>query len=50
MTDAGRQLENYRRILEISKQLNSTLEYRALLQQIVAAVVEVLKVEAATTR
>lgn len=48
MTDAGRQLENYRRILEISKQLNSTLEYRALLQQIVAAVVEVLKVEAAT--
>lgn len=48
MTDAGRQLEDYRRILEISKQLNSTLEYRALLQQIVAAVVEVLKVEAAT--
>lgn len=48
MTDAARQLENYRRILEISKQLNSTLEYRALLQQIVAAVVEVLKVEAAT--
>jgi signal transduction histidine kinase len=48
MADAGTQLENYRRILEISKQLNSTLEYRALLQQIVAAVVEVLKVEAAT--
>lgn len=48
MTDSARQLENYRRILEISKQLNSTLEYRALLQQIVAAVVEVLKVEAAT--
>jgi signal transduction histidine kinase len=48
MTNAGQQLENYRRILEISKQLNSTLEYRALLQQIVAAVVEVLKVEAAT--
>lgn len=48
MSDAAQQLENYRRILEISKQLNSTLEYRALLQQIVAAVVEVLKVEAAT--
>lgn len=48
MADAATQLENYRRILEISKQLNSTLEYRALLQQIVAAVVEILKVEAAT--
>lgn len=48
MADAAQQLENYRRILEISKQLNSTLEYRALLQQIVAAVVEVLRVEAAT--
>ncbi|MBK8134437.1 MAG: GAF domain-containing sensor histidine kinase [Chloroflexi bacterium] len=48
MADAVQQLENYRRILEISKQLNSTLEYRALLQQIVAAVVEVLRVEAAT--
>lgn len=49
MADAtSDQLENYRLILEISKQLNSTLEYRTLLQHIVVAVVEVLKVEAAT--
>lgn len=41
-------LEAYRRILDISKQLNSTLEYGALLQQIVAAVVEILNVEAAS--
>ncbi len=41
-------LEAYRRILDISKQLNSTLEYGALLQQIVASVVEILNVEAAS--
>lgn len=47
-TSLEHKLEAYRRILDISKQLNSTLEYGALLQQIVAAVVEILNVEAAS--
>lgn len=46
MAHAAQQLEDYRKILEITKQLNSTLEYRSLLQQIVLAVVDVVKVEA----
>lgn len=45
-TTLEQRLNAYRRILDISKQLNSTLEYGALLQQIVAAVVEILNVEA----
>ena len=47
-TTLEQKLDAYRRILDISKQLNSTLEYGALLQQIVASVVEILNVEAAT--
>lgn len=47
-TSLEQKLEAYRRILDISKQLNSTLEYGALLQQIVASVVEILNVEAAS--
>ncbi|MCU0474592.1 MAG: GAF domain-containing sensor histidine kinase [Anaerolineae bacterium] len=47
-TTLEQRLNAYRRILDISKQLNSTLEYGALLQQIVAAVVEILNVEAAS--
>lgn len=46
MADAEQQIEDYRKILEITKHLNSTLEYRTLLQQIVLAVVDVIKVEA----
>lgn len=41
-------LENYRRIIEISRQLNSTLEHRSLLQQIISAVTEILNTEAAS--
>ena len=47
-TTLEQKLDAYRRILDISKQLNSTLEYGALLQQIVASVVEILNVEAAS--
>lgn len=47
-TSLEQKLDAYRRILDISKQLNSTLEYGALLQQIVASVVEILNVEAAS--
>jgi signal transduction histidine kinase len=41
-------VENYRRIIEISRQLNSTLEHRVLLQQIISAVTEILNTEAAS--
>lgn len=41
-------VENYRRIIEISRQLNSTLEHRSLLQQIISAVTEILQTEAAS--
>lgn len=41
-------VENYRRIIEISRQLNSTLEHRMLLQQIISAVTEILNTEAAS--
>lgn len=41
-------LQNYQRIIEISRQLNSTLEHRALLQQIISAVIEILNTEAAS--
>jgi signal transduction histidine kinase len=48
VTQVEQTLENYRRILEISKQLNSNLEYRTLLHQIVTIVVEILNVEASS--
>jgi signal transduction histidine kinase len=48
VTDTTTMLENYRRIIEISRQLNSTLEHRALLQQIISAVTEILNTEAAS--
>lgn len=41
-------LEHYERIIEISRQLNSTLDHRTLLRQIIAAVTEILKTEAAS--
>lgn len=41
-------LEHYERIIEIGRQLNSTLDHRTLLMQIVAAVTEILKTEAAS--
>lgn len=41
-------LEHYERIIEISRQLNSTLDHRTLLRQIVSAVNEILKTEAAS--
>ncbi len=41
-------MRNYERILDISRQLNSTLEHRPLLQQIVAAVTEIIDTEAAS--
>ncbi len=46
--DANSLLQNYQRIIEISRQLNSTLEHRPLLQQIISAVLEILKTEAAS--
>jgi signal transduction histidine kinase len=46
--DVNSLLQNYQRIIEISRQLNSTLEHRALLQQIISAVIEILKTEAAS--
>lgn len=48
MTDSQRIITNYERILEIARQLNSTLEHRALLQQIISAVTEILQTEAAS--
>jgi signal transduction histidine kinase len=47
-TDVKTLLGNYRRIIEISRQLNSTLEHRSLLQQIISAVTEILNTEAAS--
>lgn len=47
-TDATQQLANYERIIEISRQLNSTLEHRSLLQQIISAVTEIVGTEAAS--
>lgn len=47
-TDAAQQLANYERIIEISRQLNSTLEHRSLLQQIISAVTEIVGTEAAS--
>lgn len=47
-TDAARLLSHYERIIEISRQLNSTLEHRSLLQQIISAVTEILHTEAAS--
>jgi len=41
-------LEHYERIIEISRQLNSTLDHKTLLRQIVDAVNEILKTEAAS--
>lgn len=41
-------LEHYERIIEISRQLNSTLDHRTLLRQIASAVNEILKTEAAS--
>jgi signal transduction histidine kinase len=46
--DVNLLLQNYQRIIEISRQLNSTLEHRALLQQIISAVIEILNTEAAS--
>jgi signal transduction histidine kinase len=46
--DTNLLLQNYQRIIEISRQLNSTLEHRALLQQIISAVIEILNTEAAS--
>lgn len=42
------QLKNYERLLDISRQLNSTLEHRTLLQHIIDAVVEIIHTEAAS--
>lgn len=47
-TNAAQQLANYERIIEISRQLNSTLEHRSLLQQIISAVTEIVGTEAAS--
>lgn len=49
-TPAGKAmlLAHYERIIEISKQLNSTLDQRSLLQQIVAAASELIDTEAAS--
>lgn len=41
-------LANYERIIEISRQLNSTLDHRTLLRQIISAVTEILQTEAAS--
>lgn len=41
-------LVSYKRIIEISRQLNSTLEHRSLLTQIINAVTEILQTEAAS--
>jgi GAF domain-containing protein len=46
--DAARLIADYERILEIGRQINSTLEHRALLQQIISAVTEILDTEAAS--
>ncbi len=48
MTDAAQLLANYERIIEISRQLNSTLEHRSLLHQIISAVTEIVGTEAAS--
>jgi len=47
-TDAAQLLANYERIIEISRQLNSTLEHRSLLHQIISAVTEIVGTEAAS--
>jgi len=49
-TPAGKAmlLAHYERIIEISKQLNSTFDQRSLLQQIVAAATELIDTEAAS--
>ncbi len=46
--DLKEQLANYERIIEISRQLNSTLEHKALLKQIISAVLEIVRTEAAS--
>lgn len=47
-TEAARLIADYERILEIGRQINSTLEHRSLLQQIMSAVTEILDTEAAS--
>lgn len=47
-TEAARLISDYERILEIGRQINSTLEHRSLLQQIMSAVTEILDTEAAS--
>lgn len=41
-------LNHYKRIIEISRQLNSTMDHRSLLNQIITAVLEILSAEAAS--
>lgn len=45
---AAQLIENYERIMEISKQLNSTFDHQTLLRQIVSAATELIDSEAAS--